>query len=304
MRLIEILKPPACNQFFLFILGVCLRGINKIRRTIFGYTSPRTFSAKEIERSVNYCLNVVKNWEQALISYSKNSNPFTGKHIIELGPGPDLGTGIIILALGAKSYTAVDKFKLIHKTPIEFYKLLLSRLKHFSDYPSAEKAVDNFQKGNCDEKFCYVWDTCFQLNKLPLKKFDILVSQAVLEHLVNVREVFRILHYQLASDAIMGHEVDLGTHTALIRELDPLNLLRYSETVWNSLKFDGSPNRLRMTDYQKILKEIGFEKIETRQLKVLDKKYVEKLKKHLIKKFRNYPDEDIRTKSFFLLGTK
>lgn len=86
--------------------------------------------------------------------------------------------------------------------------------------------------------------------------------------------------------------------------MDPLNRLRYSDIIWNLLRFDGSPNRFQMFDYQKILNQPAFEKIETKQITVLDKKYIKKSKPHLLKKFVNYPDENIETKSFYLLSTK
>jgi len=302
--MIKVIRPPRYNRFFLFALGLSLRIINKVRRSIIGYTSPRPFSTQEIERSVQYVLNVVKNWENVLITYRGDQYPFRDKHVLELGPGPDLGTGLIILALGAKSYTAIDKNKLIYKTPKSFYDTLLDHLKEFPGWFKAKVAVNNLQKGNFNEDFRYVWDPCFSLQKLTSKKFNILVSQAVLEHVVNVRKIFQVLYHKLDSNAIMVHEVDLAAHTGLIRTLDPLNHLRYSDPIWNLLKFNGSPNRLRMTDYQKMLNQLGVEKIEAKQITVLDKKYVKKSKPYLSEKFRKYPDEDIGTKSFYLLAAK
>lgn len=300
----KIIKPPRYNQFFLFSLGLCLRIINKIRHTLIGYTTPRPFSTTKIERSVIYCFNVVKNWERALMAYTGNLNPFRGKNIIEIGPGPDLGTGIIILALGGKSYTAIDKNKLINNTSPSFYDVLLNHLKELPGYEEAKSAVNNIPKRNFDEKFCYIYDPDFNLEKLPHKKFDILVSQAVLEHIMNISEIFQILYYKLESNAIMVNEVDQGTHTALIRNLDPLNHLRYSDVVWDSLRFDGSPNRLIMSDYKNILIHLGFKKIETKQLVVLDKEYIKKSKPNLSRRFRKYSDKDIETKSFYLLAMK
>ena len=125
-----------------------------------------------------------------------------------------------------------------------------------------------------------------------------------MEHIINIREIFQILYYKLESNAIMVHEVDLGAHTGLIRTLDPLNHLRYSEMIWNLLKFDGSPNRLLMFDYQKILNQLEFKKIETKQIIVLSKEYLKKSKPHLLEKFRRSSDEYIETKSFYLLATK
>ena len=300
----KIIKPPKHNQFFLFSIGLCLMVINKIRHILIGYTTPRPFSTTEIELSIIYCFNVVKNWERTLIAYTGNLNPFKGKNIIEIGPGPDLGTGIIILALGAKSYTAIDKNELINNTSPSFYNVLLNRLKELPGYEKAKIAVNNIPKRNFDEKFCYIYDPNFNLEKLPDKKFDTLVSQAVLEHIINISEIFQILYYKLKSHAIMINEVDLGTHTALIRNLDPLNHLRYSDAVWDLLRFDGSPNRLIMSDYKNILVRLGFKKIEAKQLVVIDKEYIKKSKPNLSKRFRKYSDKDIETKSFYLLAVK
>jgi hypothetical protein len=292
------------NQSFLFILGLCLHAINKVRRTIIGYTSPRPFSAKDIEANVSYCLDVVKNWEKALITYSGHSNPFADQHVIEIGPGPDLGTGIIILALGAKSYTAVDKYQLIRKTPKDFYKILLSHLTELPEFKNAQMAVENLQEENFGEPICYRWNPDFNLEGLPLKRFNIMVSQAVLEHLNDVKNTFAKFKDILSPNAMMVHEIDLGAHTRFIRELDPLNHLRYSDIVWNLLRFNGSPNRLRIIDYQKILNQMGFEKIVTQRIMTLDKEYIKRAKHHLSKRFREYPEEDIETRSFYLLATK
>jgi len=300
----EIIKPPKYNQNFLFLIGLFLRTINKVRHTVMGYKTARTFSPDEVDQSVAYCLNVVKNWERALIDYTGSLNPFKNRSIIELGPGPDLGTGIIIIASGAKSYTAVDKNKLINRTPPVFYNILLNYLKDLPEYEKAKIAVDNILKQSFDENFCYIHDPIFNLEDVPNKKYDILVSQAVLEHITDINKIFEILRHKLKPNSIMVNEVDLGTHPALIRDLDPLNLLRYSDRVWNLLKFDDSPNRVRAADYRNILRQLGFTKIDIWKLKVLVKDYVERLKPYLSNRFKNYSDEDIGIKSFYLLATK
>ena len=115
--MVETIKPPKYPQFFLFAAGLCLRIVNNICRTVTGYTSPHPFFPKDIEQSVNYTIKVFANWEEALTSYTGDTQPFHNKHVLELGPGPDLGTGLVVLAYGAKSYTAFDKNKLIDKTP-------------------------------------------------------------------------------------------------------------------------------------------------------------------------------------------
>ena len=305
--MVETIKPPKYPQSFLFAAGLCLRIVNKIRRTVLGYTSPRprAFSSKHhIERNVNYSIKVVTNWEKTLISYTGEPTPFHNKHVLELGPGPDLGTGLVVLAHGAKSYTAFDKNRLIYKTPESFYDVLLDHLRALPGYTNAKAAVNNLHKGNFTEGFNYIWDPYFSLQKLPSKKYDVLVSQAVLEHLVDVRKIYEILYYKLTLNAVMVHEVDLGTHTALIRTMDPLNLLRYPDWIWNLLKFDGSPNRIRMSNYREILHLLKFKDIITTPITVLNTEYVRRTKPNLWSRFKDYPDEDIKTKSFHLLATK
>lgn len=224
--------------------------------------------------------------------------------MLELGPGQDLGTGFVILALGAQSYTAIDKYELVSKTPDNFYKVLFEQLKGYPAYKRAQTALGQFQKQGFSDYFSYTCELSFSLNSLPFRKFDVLVSQAVLEHLDDVRKTFDTLRPILSTNAIMVHEVDIVTHARWVRTLDPLNLLRYSDAIYELLKFSGSPNRLRMSDYQEILNCLGFEKIETKQIIILDKGYVKKSRPHLSDKFRRYPDEDIETKSFYLLATK
>ena len=258
MFMTKVIRPPKkYTQFFLFIIGLILRIINKIRHSIIGYTSPRPFSSRDIERSVEYTLNVVANWEKALINYIGSKHSLSNKHVLELGPGQDLGTGFVILALGAQSYTAIDKYELVSKTPDNFYKVLFEQLKGYPAYKRAQTALGQFQKQGFSDYFSYTCELSFSLNSLPFRKFDVLVSQAVLEHLDDVRKTFDTLRPILSTNAIMVHEVDLGTHTRWIRALDPLNLLRYSDTIYKLLKFSGSPNRLRMCDYQEIFNQLG-----------------------------------------------
>lgn len=300
--MVDTIKPPVYNQYFLYGLGLCLRVINKVRRTLIGYTTPRPFSTKEVERSVSYCIDVVENWEKVLQTYSGRENPFANMNVLEIGPGPDLGTGLVVLAMGAKSYAAIDKHKLVCKTPQLFYDKLLEKLEIFPEYESAKAALKVFQSNNINDVFSYICGSC--LEELTSKTFDVLVSQAVLEHIIDIESVLKTLYKKMTPGGVMVHEIDFGTHTAIIRDIDPLNHLRYCEAIWDLLKFDGSPNRLQFSDYENILKEFGFKKIERKPLRILDKQYVQRTKSHLSTQFRDYPDEEIAIKSLYLLATK
>ena len=299
----KIVQTLQYNERFLFSFGLILRIVNKIRRSLIGYTTPRTFSPRDIDRSVNYVLEVVSAWQKALAEYTGTVYPLKDKSVIEFGPGPDLGTGFIILALGARDYLAVDKNELIAKTSERFYEELFRRL---SDYPAHERALEvynRFQTCGFGDCFDYKVAPLSSLQDLSFRKFDVVVSQAVLEHLENVEEVFAGLRDYLNLNAVMIHEVDLATHTRWIRDLDPLNLLRYSDRIYNLLRFNGSPNRLRMSDYRKMLKGLGYGNIETHPIQTLNVQYLERAKFLLNKRFQSYSDEDLKVRSFRLLAT-
>lgn len=111
-----------------------------------GYKTPRAFSTNEIERSVDYCIEVVNNHESHLQKYTGSINPFAGKKVFEIGPGSDLGTGFCIIAKGAESYTALDKNKLVSQTPEVFYEILLNKLHDFPAYNKALNAYEKFKR--------------------------------------------------------------------------------------------------------------------------------------------------------------
>jgi len=301
----QIVCPKYFDKRFLFILGLNLMIANKIRHFFKGYFSPRPFAPSNIQRSVNYCFKVVQSWNNILKEYMKQPYPFLNKDVLEIGPGPDLGTGLIILSLGAKTFTALDKHYLLSQTPNEFYKLLLSKLKGFPFYERAETACHSLLEGESIEEFKYIYLPEFPRDFPKLgRKFHILLSQAVFEHFSKTELVlfFKKVKKTLCLKAKMTHEIDLSTHTRFLRNIDPLNILRYPDFIWNLLGFDGSPNRLRISDYRSVLKRLGYSNIDCHSLRRLDLGYVEKMKASLYKRFRKYSAEDLSILSFYLLA--
>jgi len=307
----NIISPKYYDKRLLFVFGLCLMIMNKIRHSLSRseYLSPRPFSHLNIRKNVRYCVNVVQKWVEILKVYTNQSHPFQKKSVLEVGPGPDLGTGLIILALGADTYTAIDKHHLVSQAPKEFYELLLSKLRKFPSYERAETAYQSFLKGKFIKQFRYIHEPAFprffpKLNE----KYDIVVSQAVLEHFseTEVRLFFKEISKNLSQKAKTLHEIDLATHTRLLRELDPLNILRYPDLIWNALRFNGSPNRSRMSDYRFILEELGYLNIDCHPLRMLDLSYVNKMRESLslYKRFRKYSDEDLSVLLFCLLAER
>jgi len=287
------------HEVYLYVLGFAALGANKIRHALQGYKTPRTFSHKDIEKGIEYIFKVVLEWEENLVEYTGEQNPFGNKDVLEVGPGPDLGTGVILLAKGARSYTALDRNNLIRLTDNSFYTHLLNQLREFPNYERAKRNICLFLE-NKPSALTYVWDRKGDLAGLSASSFDLFVSRAMLEHVEDVSGFFRRVKSKLRENASMLHLVDIKTHTRYIKNIDPLNILRYGDVIYNLLKFNGSPNRLRIMEYLDCLQKCGYEDIRAVKKKVADADYINRIKRNLQKKFENA--EEIDTLSFWLFG--
>jgi len=106
--LYEKISPPLDSNFFCWFSGGIILALNKVKHTIQGYTTPRTFSINDIARSITYDYSVVALWNHFLKEYCGSEYSIQNKAILELGPGADLGVGLILLSIGAKKYNSLD----------------------------------------------------------------------------------------------------------------------------------------------------------------------------------------------------
>ena len=74
--------------------------------------------------------------------------------------------------------------------------------------------------------------------------------------------------------------------------------------LWNLFKFKGSPNRLRVPQYQSAMKMNAWENIVIEPRTILEEQYVDKVKHTLSKRFREYDISEMRVLSFILMAKK
>jgi hypothetical protein len=236
----------------LYAAGLALGSANAVRHRVRGYRTPRPFVSGDRARARAYNEKVVARWE------TKGGIAWSGRRVLELGPGPDLGTGEIILERGAASYLAVDIHPLVEEPRLPYL------LTSYPDMVGVEGP------------------------------FDLIVSNAALEHFDDVPGTFRRLRMLAASDCMMVHHVDAKTHMRWLKEIDPLNILRYGDTVYRFISFSGAPNRLRASDYAAAAEAAGFSaNIVTGR--VADERYVASLRLA-----RSYHLDDLRLLTFTL----
>jgi hypothetical protein len=302
---VERIEPPRTvtprrtSPIFLYGLGALFMVANKIRHSVRGYATPRTFSPRRIEQSVAYSFHVCKEWEKVLSDYTRTERPFYGKDVLEVGPGPDLGNGLILLAKGARTYTAVDMYDLIRQTDERFYDRLLTELRSEPNYLQARVASQAFFSGQMSP-LRYGYDPDFRLEDLQENGFDLFVSRATVEHFQDVPAFFQRIKYALRSGGMMASLIDIKTHTRYIRDVDPLNLLRYPDRAYHLLGYSGIPNRWRKRDYFGLLEELGCQEIRALDDEVACETYTQRLKRGVAGRFQD--DPDLATLVFWLLA--
>src|SRR5919197_1496041 len=169
----------------LHVAGQVMGTANNVRHRYRGYVTQSPSSPPALERTIGHGLAVVDRLqEHAGIDW-------TGKRVLEVGPGSDLSTGAVMLARGAASYRAVDLFDNTDQADPALYRELGRRLG---------APVDVTRLG-------------FTLASFPgLEEvegaYDLLVSNATLEHVKDVGGLFVSLRRLAAPGARMVHNVD------------------------------------------------------------------------------------------------
>ena len=297
----QISDPPDRPQWMLHLLGLGLLAANKVRRAIRPYDRPRPWSARFIERSVDYVFEVIRNWDGGF-KQAGIDDWVRGRHVLELGPGPDLGTGLVLLAKGAASYVAVDRYPLLGATPDSFYDALLDRLSGEAEAWRAVEAYQVYRAGSKTSNLRYLL-LGDGPDALPgdTEPRNLWLSQAALEHVPNPADLLGTLTAWCGADAIGLHHVDAATHTPWIREADPLNILRYRESVYRALRFPASPNRWRATKYVGTFTDLGWDLIATQPVHRLSERALKRIRQRLAPSFRSMTDEELAVFSFRLV---
>lgn len=253
-----------------------LGAANTVRHNRQGYVDPRPFSPQDVDRTIDHALEVVD-----LLTECANLT-WDGMRVLEIGPGSDLTTGAVMLSRGAAAYRAVDLFDNRWQAAPGLYDRLNQRI-------GASIRPEDLE----------FTQTAFPGLPDVSGAFDLIVSNACLEHVANVPALFRRLRALAAPDCRMVHHIDGQTHMRWFRDHDPLNILRYPDSVYRRLlDFPGAPNRLRASDYKRSALDAGWSGEIVVNRRAPDD-YMSRTR--LARRFRRYDDLDILT--FTLVAT-
>jgi SAM-dependent methyltransferase len=225
----------------------------KAKYMLRGYTTPKPFS--DVQRCIDYDIQIARHYMQHA--------DVVGKHVLELGPGADLGTGLYLLANGAKTYTAVDRNNLAGGPDASLFYERFIRSVGGEEAGVLQNEVQIALSGK-PGRLCYVVRKDFQFSAaIPAKSIDLVVSNAAFEHFDDVGDVIAQVSQVIKPGGKIVATIDLQTHSRWIRDKDPNNIYRYSDSVYRRFYFPGQPNRVRPHVYRKYFAANGWQDIET-----------------------------------------
>jgi methyltransferase family protein len=260
----------AARESGLFAAGLVLGAANTVRHNRQGYVDPRPFSPDDVDRTIEHAVEIVDLLTEC------GKVVWAGKRVLEIGPGSDLTTGAVMLSRGAAAYHAVDLFDNRWQAAQGLYDRLNEKI-------GASVRPE-------DLRFT---QTAFPALPDLTGTFDLIVSNACLEHVAAVPSLLRRLRDFAVPGCQMVHHIDGQTHMRWFRDHDPLNILRYPDAVYRRLlEFPGAPNRLRASDYRQFALQAGWpgEIVVGRHA---SEGYVARTR--VARRFRRYHDLDVLT---------
>ena len=114
---------PFLRNLEMTVLGLGFLGLAWSKDRLRGYATPNTVAKSDVEGQIAYLLDIFAS----LRSFMPPQFDLRGRDVLELSPGASRGNGVLFLAMGARSYHAIDAFDLAGNEDPAFYELLLDR---------------------------------------------------------------------------------------------------------------------------------------------------------------------------------
>lgn len=281
--------------------------------------------------SARYCYSV---WLRHLILGHKfRWQGGMPKVVAELGPGDSIGIGLAALLSGVEKYFALDVVRysdlqsnleifdelvLLFQNRVaipaddelpltnpklesyEFPHQLLSDEslsialdpERVADIRSSIKQVDN---EHSRIQYLVPWADPAVIQKHSV---DMIYSQAVLEHVNELSEVYRAMRQWLKPKGVMTHQIDYKCHG----KADTWNgHWTYSDAIWK-LIVGRRPyllNRIPHSEHMRLMQENGFVIVAEKAIHAAS----EIRKRQLTKRFRTLSEQDLTTSGAFVVAT-
>jgi SAM-dependent methyltransferase len=287
-----------------YILGEVYFFWEKMRSLIVDRSDPFPFnyrpldaSPEALERDVEYSSINAYYWMSLLPG---GGEFLRGKTVLEIGPGINFGFPLILACHGAKVMVA-DKFLTPWNSDYhpKFYALLKERVKKY--WPLVDQtALDMvlFQGQYPPEIISLCCCSLEELSGVSDESVDLVISNAVLEHLYDLPSAFSHLARITKPGGLGIHQVDFRDHRDISRPLE--HLLFREEQFWGKFKIKHGEfgNCYRPQEMRELLEQVGFEVREFRPDFFTEEEYLAEFLRRLRQarksRYCDYPAEYLR----------
>jgi len=225
----------------------------------------------------DYAISIVDFWLKML------GNPATiaGRRVMEIGPGRDMGTAMILSAMGAE-ITVVEKYAQgwVSGFHEQMAGELLRRLEDCNWPLDLDKIRQQLESHDFGPSIVLVRDGLEDLPTHLDGSFDLSFSHSVLEHLAEPTAAMRALYRASSREAVGIHRVDFRDHADFARPLDFLLLTDEAFENYCPVYRYGYGNRVRADGYAAILSDAGFRQTFTPET-LVDPAYLQGFVPHL-----------------------
>lgn len=283
--------------------------------------------------SARYCYSI---WLRHLVMAGRNNLSVQPKIVAELGPGDSIGIGLAALLSGSEQYFAFDivDFAQLEKN-LGIFDELVDLYKRKEDIPGDEefprvepkfesyefpsgiltderlsrtlddlrierirKAIVNAQ----DKKYSMIryvvpW---YSSDVLEKESVDMVYSQAVLEHVEDLADMYKAFYSWLKPEGFMSHQIDFKCHGTANEWNGHWGC---SDFVWKLIKGKRAYllNRMPHSTHVRLLKEAGFNIVCNLKVKDHSNLSMDRISLRLRD---NMSADDLTTSGVFIQATK
>jgi SAM-dependent methyltransferase len=190
-----------------------------------------------------------------------------GLRVLELGPGDKVGALELMLTHGAKEAVALDRFAVDVGSPV---------------VPFVQVGIED------------------AADLLGFRRFDLIYSVAVLEHVADLSAAFESMYRLLAPGGMMAHQIGGGDHGIFTAGgHHPLTYMTIPAPVWSAMTaHSGGPNRVVLPQVRRLARRYDWEwTLAPTDTINAD---VEAIRPRLRGPFRNLPASELITEGSFL----
>ena len=251
---------------------------------------------EQLGSDAKYAFDVLKSYRSALDQLNLAAK---GLSIVEIGPGSDFGAQLILASLGA-NVSLLDRFL----TPFDpdYHPRLYAEIANLWDGPKGEleAAISGGHEASSLRLFP---EPAEQMESIPDASIDFTYSNAVLEHVADVRAVTTELA-RISKPGGMGmHQIDLRGHRDFDRPLE--HIIAQEEVFQNTapkIAYDYG-NRLRMIEFHAYFESAGFAVTEDHVTDFTEPPYLAEALPRIRSsnsQYRFWPEDDLRRVGGFL----